>query len=338
MALVAALALPAAASATDLEATASRFEHPDRYRVLFSRLIDRGVPLRRIEAAFGSAKALRRDDEAVELRTDVRKIPEHRDAEREANQRYLYEARVLADHLREHAGLYARMEAEYRIRREVIGAILLKESALGRYDAFDHDAFVVFNSLHDRLTVPDNANARMQRRIPRLIEMAREQLIALVIYAYRRDLSLAETPFPASYAGAIGIPQWLPVHLEHAVSADGDPPDLAHLPDAVLSAANLIRNQFGWPERMIDFDRLANLEAMVAAWHRFDDGNASFAAATNADGQSVRRFDREYGDMPNVPYVATYVRHLMRYNYSSDYALGVLQIAHRTHRLLAEDG
>ena len=333
--LAACLTLPGAAGATDLEATARRFDHPDRYRLLFSRLIDRGVPLARVTAAFSSAKAQRRDREAVALRTDVQRIPEHREAERQANERYVYEARLLADHLREHADIYQRMEAKYRIRREIIGAILLKESALGRYDAFGHDAFVVFNSLHDGLSLTEDASDRMRRRVPRLIRMAREQLIALIIYTYRRDLELATTPFPASYAGAIGIPQWLPVHLEHAVSADDTAPDLTHMPDAILSTANLLRNEFGWPDAMLTFDRLANLDRIVAAWRDFDQGGASFAAGRNSDGQAVRRFDRAHADMPNVPYVATYVRHLMRYNYSSDYALGVLRIAARTHRQLA---
>lgn len=327
------LGLPTGVAATDLEATASRFEHPERYRYLFSRLIQRGVPVARVEAAFSSAKARLRDEEAVALRTEVHRIPEHRENEREANHRYLREARLLVEHLREHATLYDRMEAEYRISREVIAAILLKESALGTYDGFDHDAFVVFNSLHDNLETGTATHPRLRRRIPRLIQMAREQLIALVIYAYRRDLDLGETAFPSSYAGAIGIPQWLPVHLEHAVSANGGRPDLTHLPDAILSTANLIRNQMGWPDAMLDFERLANLEAIVAAWRRFDNGRASFAIGTNSDGQSLRRFDRARADMPNVPYVATFVRALMHYNYSSDYALGVLRIANRAHEL-----
>jgi len=334
----AALALNGPAGATDLEDIARRFDHPDRYRVLFSRLIDRGVPLARVEAAFASDKAGKRDHKAVELRTDIRHIPKHREAERKANERYLYQAKVLAENLREHRALYARMEKAYGIRREVIGAILLKESALGRYDKFDHDAFVVFNSLYDGLSVPEDAGPRLRRRIPRLIRMAREQLIALVIYTYRRDLDLAQTPFPASYAGAIGIPQWLPVHLEQAVSADGGTPDLTRLPDAILSTAHLIRNKLGWPDAMLDFDRLANLDDIVAAWNEFDHGNASFAAGRNSDGQTMRRFDRAHAEMANVPYVATYVRALMHYNYSSDYALGVLRIARRAHRLLAADG
>jgi len=328
------VAFSAEAAATDVETLARKFEHPDRYRLLFSRMIDRGVPLDRIVAAFDSEKAQKRDQEAVDLRTDVRHIPDHQEDEREANRRLLYEAEVLAENLREYADLYDRMESRYGIRREIIGAILLKESALGRYDGFDHDAFVVFNSLHDGLSVPAEASPRMRRRIPRLIQMAREQLIALVIYAYRRDLDLAETPFPASYAGAIGIPQWLPVHLEHAVSADDSRPDLSHLPDAILSTGNLIRNELGWPDRMLDFERLANLEEIVEAWRRFDDGSVSFAAGENSDGQSVRRFDKAHADMPNVPYVATYARALMHYNYSSEYALGVLRIANRAHQHL----
>lgn len=336
--LLGALLLPTGAAAIDLEATAKRFEHPERYRLLFSRLINRGVPVARVEAAFSSDKALERDHRAVELRTDVSRIPEHQADEREANERYLGEARILAEHLREHADLYRRMESAYRIRREVIGAILLKESALGEYDGFDHDAFVVFNSLHDGLEVTQEAEPRLRRRIPRLIQMAREQLIALVIHAYRNDLDLADTAFPASYAGAIGIPQWLPVHLDYAVSTNDSPPDLNELPDAVLSTANLIRNKFGWPDQMLDFDRLSNLDEIMAAWRRFDDGSTSFATGETTDGGSVRRFDRARADMPNVPYVATFVRALMGYNYSSEYGLGVLRIAQRAHRLRAGDG
>jgi len=321
------------AGATDLEAVAQRFEHPDRYRHLFSRLVDRGVAPTRIQALFTSQKASRHDAEAVRLRSDIREISEHKEAEREANERYLYEAKVLAEHLREYRTTYDRMEAEYGIRREIIGAILLKESALGRYDGFDHDAFVVFNSLLDGLAVPEDAGPRLERRIPRLLQLAREQLIALVLFAERRELNLAQTSLPASYAGALGIPQWLPVHLDYAVSAGKGAPDLSHLPDAILSAANLIRNKFGWPDEMVDFQRLANLPEIVEAWHAFDDGNASFAHSRNADGQDLRRFDQARSDLPNVAYAARFVRALMSYNFSSDYALGVLRIARRTHQI-----
>ena len=325
------LAVPAASA--DLDSAAQRFAHPERYRLLFDRLTARGIPPAQIEALFTSEKAERRDTEAVRLRSDVQEIPKHKEAERRANQRYLYEAKVLARHLREHAALYDRMEAEYGIRREIVGAILLKESALGRYDNFDHDAFVVFNSLLDGLEVPPDAGPRLERRIPRLVQLAREQLIALVLFADQRGLDLAQTPLPASYAGALGIPQWLPSHLDYAVSANGGVPDLSHLPDAILSTANLIRNKFGWPERMVAFRRLENLPRIVDAWLAFDDGNASFAHDRNSDGQPLQRFDQTRSDLPNVTYVGRYVRALMRYNFSSDYALGVLQIARRTRKL-----
>jgi membrane-bound lytic murein transglycosylase B len=327
------LLLTPLAGAADLDAVAARFDHPDRYRHLFERLQARGVAPGRIEEVFTSEKAARRDPEAVRLRTDIREIPKHKQAERKANQRYLYEAKVLAEHLEEHAATYDRMETEYGIRREIVGAILLKESALGRYDSFGHDAFVVFNSLLDGLELPEDAGPRLERRIPRLLQLAREQLIALVLYAERRGVNLSRTPLPASYAGALGIPQWLPTHLDFAVAAGEGPPDLSRVPDAILSTANLIRNKFGWPEEMVNLQRLDNLGEIVAAWQEFDKGNASFAHSRNADGQPVRRFDRARSDLPNIGYVGRYVRALMRYNFSSDYALGVLQIAHRTHRM-----
>ena len=163
--------------------------------------------------------------------------------------------------------------------------------------------------------------------------MAREQLIALAVFAYRRDIPLHRTPLPSSYAGAIGIPQWLPVHLPYAVTARDERPDLSLLPDAILSTAKLIRNKLGWPKEMLDFSRLSNLEAIVAAWQEFDQGRASFAKSYNADGQKLRRFDRARADMRNVPYIAEYVRALMGYNNSTEYALGVVRIAHRAHNL-----
>ncbi len=326
------LLLTAPAVAADLEATARRFNHPDRYRILFSRLIDRRVPIDRIEALFASKKAHRRDEKAVSLRTDISRIPEHSEAERRANRRFLYEAELLAGHLRKFADVYDRMEADYGLSREIIGAILLKESALGRFNGLDHDAFVVFNSLLDTLEESPGDSPRLRRRISRLLRMAREQLIELIVWAERHEVDLATTPIPASYAGAVGIPQLLPSHLDIAVAANGKgPPDLSHLPDAILSTANLIRTRLGWPQEMLDFNRLSNLRDIVEAWHDFDDGRASFAFSRNADGQKLRRFDRVQEDLPHISYISTYVRALMRYNFSSDYALGVLQIAHRTH-------
>lgn len=303
-----------AQTAPPLDALAERFDHPERYKYLFERLQARGIARDRIQSAFATDKAQQRDERAVELRAEPARIPDHRADEREASARQVGRADIVADHLREHADLYDRMEADYGIAREVLAAILLKESALGRYDAFNHDAFVVFNSLFDMLAADTD-------RKRHLIQLAREQLIALVIYAHRRDLNLAQTPLPSSYAGAIGIPQFLPVHLSYAVTADSEgPPNLNKLPDAILSTANLIRNKLGWPEGPIDFDRLGDLEAMVANWREsaaYDDG-----------------FEPYQSDRPNLSYVKRYVAALKRYNPSSDYALGVLRIARQAHKHL----
>ncbi len=331
--LALALIIPFTAFGGEWGELAERFDHPERYRILFERMADRGIPEERIRALFGSEKALERDNAALKERSDPGEIPDHQQAEREANQRYLDRTKILAEHLREHREVYRAMERRYRIRREVIGAILLKESALGRYGGLDHDAFVVFNTLYDGLEVPDDPGSEMTNRAPRLIRMAREQLIALAVFAFRRDLSLSELRLPASYAGAVGIPQWLPVHLPQAVSAGDDPPDLSHSPDAILSTGNLLRNKLGWPEAMLDFARLANLDEIVAAWRSFDTGRTSFVRNQGPDGQPLRRFDRAHSEIPNVGYVAQYVRGLMGYNNSSDYALGVLQIARRAHQL-----
>ncbi len=309
------------------------YKHPERYSAIFARLTEAGIPSTRIREIFTSPKAQERDPKAVRLLSDVSEIPKHKQAEHQANHRYLQETALLKSHLQQHQSSYARAEARYGVSREIIGAILLKESALGQYDAFTHEAFVVYNSLLDQLEVPATLNDdRARARTSRLLDLAQEQLIALLIYCNKRGIDITDTDIPSSYAGAIGIPQFLPSNLEYAVSADGSPPDLSQIPDAILSTANILRNKFDWPEKMVQFDRMSSLDQIIAKWREFNTGStATFTYPKEVNHQSPKRFDQAYGKLPQVSYIARYARSLMQYNFSSEYALGVLQIAYKAH-------
>lgn len=62
-----------------------------------------------------------------------------------------------------------------------------------------------------------------------------------------RDLNKDPLSIPASYAGALGLPQFMPSNYRHlAVSKDGGTPDLFNNPDdAILSVANYFHHK-GW--------------------------------------------------------------------------------------------
>lgn len=330
--LLAGLLLAAPLWAAPLDDVAARYDHPERYRTVIARLADRGVPEPSLRALFSSDKAARTDPAPLRNLVPAGRISGHKSDERRANRSFLFETEQLSHHLREYRDVYEHMEARYGVPREIVAAILLKESALGETPGMDHDAFVVLNTLLDGLTMPDNPTPRMQSRIPRLKRFARRQIVSLVAWAHRTGVDLRDTQIPCSYAGAIGIPQFIPSNLRYAVSYDDEgPADLSHMPDAILSAGHILRRAFHWPDKELNFDRLAGMEEVVRKWHQFDDGQASFAFGENQDGQEIRRFDRAYSHLEPVTYMSDFVRSLMRYNFSSDYALGVMRIARLTH-------
>jgi membrane-bound lytic murein transglycosylase B len=330
-ALLTGLLLAPLAWAGPLDDIAANYEHPERYRTVLARLTDRGVPIEKLRALFTSAKADRTDPAPLRNLVPAHQISGHKSSEQRANRRFLFETDQLSRHLREHSAVYDTMEKRYGVPREIVGAILLKESALGETPGMDHDAFVVINTLLDGLRMPEDPTPRMRERIPRLIRFARQQMVSLVAWAHRSGTDLRRTQIPCSYAGAIGIPQFIPSNLRYAVAHGEGPADLSEMPDAILSAGHILRRVFHWPDKELDFDQLAGMEEVVRKWRQFDDGRASFAFGENQDGQEIRRFDRAYSHLEPVSYMSDFVRSLMRYNFSSDYALGVLRIARLTH-------
>jgi len=151
------------------------------------------------------------------------------------------------------AGPLAAAEKECGVDADVIVAILLVETSLGsntgRSPVFSVFASLLLeNSLHREAFVKTLAdNPRKNHYLQRLGDKAawaRAQLGALI--------TLQRSGFDAcglrgSYAGAFGIPQFLPTsYLKWARSGtDGRRPDLFRMPHAILSVANFLKAH-GW--------------------------------------------------------------------------------------------
>lgn len=303
------------------------YAHPERYAPVTEKLEAAGVSKERIAAIFGSPRGRERDEKAVELAGNIRNIPVFKKREKKANDRFLKEIPFLVQKLEEHEPAFSLAEKRYGVNREIVAAILQKETALGRYNGFGHDAFTALNSLLDGLEVNPAGSEREKKRTARLIRMAENNLAALLVYLEQHGRDVTAERFPSSYTGAIGYPQFMPVNLGLADAFHGEKPDLMNLDDAILSVASYFRGKGRWPEKPLDFREVPRFDAIMAGWEKFDDGNASFAYEENLEGMPLRCYALNSPFPAETAYLRPYVKGVMSYNFSSEYAIGILKIA-----------
>jgi membrane-bound lytic murein transglycosylase B len=150
-------------------------------------------------------------------------------------QRFIEPRRIKAglDFWRKHAGTLAKAEALSGVPAEIIVAIIGIETFygkhLGRFDAFAALTTLAFD-------------------YPPRADLFRRKLEALLLLA--RDAGRAPDSYRSSFAGAIGLPQFLPSSIR-AYAVDFDKNGEIDLPaspdDAIGSVANFLR-EHGWEE------------------------------------------------------------------------------------------
>jgi membrane-bound lytic murein transglycosylase B len=162
---------------------------------------------------------------------------------------------------RRHGAELRQVEREYGVPEEIIVAILLVETQFGRAK-LPFRVLEVFTTLavegdpraverhYDRIRQrnPEIGKEWLASRLMDKAQFAFAELVA-VLEMFRENVQhLYEVR--GSYAGAIGIPQFLPSsYLEWAVDGDGDGSiDLDNLSDAMPSVANYLRSH-GWTEQ-----------------------------------------------------------------------------------------
>jgi membrane-bound lytic murein transglycosylase B len=160
--------------------------------------------------------------------------------------------------LKEHRGLLASVEKQYRVPKEVKVAILLVETDLGRFMgsgpalnilasmALASDIEAVSPWLPPEILAPGRRE-EVEKKLREKSEWAYGELRALLQYADRNHLELMD--IKGSIFGAIGLCQFMPSNaLRFGMDYDGDGRvDLFSKGDAVASMANYLRN-YGWRE------------------------------------------------------------------------------------------
>ena len=249
------------------------------------------------------------------------KIAYHKKQEKKANNALVEFLPKMVAHLKEHKEVYDYAEATYGVNREVIAAILLKETRLGVFKP-KHDAFIVFNTMV----------VRTKGQTPRekwILKMGKTNMATIIHYCYEQGLAPEQCNFPSSYAGAVGIPQFMPNSFVYAQSYAKKVPDLTKMEDAIVSAANYLNKTAAF-DTLIEWEKMQDLPTIEQAWYEYEftNENASFVYETSKSGTTYNCFTK---DKPELDYLKEHTQKIMRYNNSSNYALGVLSLAYQAH-------
>jgi membrane-bound lytic murein transglycosylase B len=222
----------------------------------------------------------------------------------------------------QHAAALARAEAEFGVPAEIVVGIIGVETIYGR------------NTGNWRVI---DALTTLAFDYPRRAEFFRGELEQFLLAA--RDSNLDTLGMRGSYAGAMGIPQFMPgSYRRYAVDFDGDGRrDLFASPvDAIGSVANFLR-QHGWtPGEAVAVPARAEGER----WRTVADGGvepvrtmAELTAAGVATDAAIHPDTRvvlvelDAPDSPATLWVGFRNFHaLTRYNRSSFYAIAVLEL------------
>ncbi len=231
-------------------------------------------------------------------------------------------------HLALYQLLFDRIEAKFKVDREVIVAIWAIETRFGA----NQGGFNLFQTLNT-----------LYSAYPRRSPFYRNELINFLILC--RDNDLDPLSIKGSYAGAFGQAQFMPSSFnKYAVAFDGDKhPDLIHsLPDIFASIANYL-SSFGW---IIDAPLYAELgrelrsEILVQTYNEGRKGRIDWRQLTSLqnvtltpppkDGQfSIIGLELAPQEGGGMRFVAGYpnMQAINEYNHSSKYAMAVAEMA-----------
>ena len=253
-----------------------------------------------------------------------RHIKTHRANEKKANNVLVKYIPKIVKHLKKYKEVYDYSEKKYGVNREIIAAILMKETKLGDIKP-THDAFIVFNTIVVRTKVETS-------REKWLMKMGKTNMGSIITYCYKKGLKPTSCNLPSSYAGAVGIPQFMPNSFAYAEGYKTKMGDLTKMEDAIVSASRFLHKKASFTQ-LIDWSKIPDMDIVESDWYNYDfeNDNASFVYESGKNG---KKYDCFACGKKDLEYLKGYVKKIMRYNNSSNYSVGVMRLAYDSHQLL----
>jgi membrane-bound lytic murein transglycosylase B len=163
-----------------------------------------------------------------------------------------------------------------------------------------------------------------------LLNMGKTNMVAIIEHCYKKGVEPNECDLPSSYAGAVGIPQFMPNSFNYSEGYKTKVADLTKMEDAIVSASKFLHKKSSW-NTLMDWSKIPDMPKIESAWYDYDfkTKNASFVYAKSS--KSKKRYNCFACNKKELKYAKDYVQKIMRYNNSSNYAVGVLRLAYDAH-------
>ena len=253
-----------------------------------------------------------------------RHIKTHKANEKKANNVLVKHVPKMVTNLKKYKKVYDHAEKKYGVNREIIAAILMKETKLDKIKP-THDAFIVFNTMVVR-TKPNSKREKW------LLKMGKTNMAAIITHCYKKGVSPEQCNLPSSYAGAVGIPQFMPNSFIYAEAYNSKVADLTKMEDAILSAARFLHKKAKF-DTLIEWEKMPDIAKVESEWYEYayTHENSSFVYEKSRSGKIYSCFTKNRKDLS---YMKEYTKKILRYNNSSNYAVGVMRLAYDAHYLL----
>ncbi len=207
------------------------------YTEICEKTVKRGVPVHNVNLFLLSPKTDNMDLRSFKL-FHPSKIKTHRANEKRANNVLVKYVPQIIEHVNKYSKVYDKAEKKYGVSREVVAAILMKETRLGKIKP-SFDAFEVFNTLVVKVKVKT-------KRDKWLLDMGKSNLSSIIKYCYDNGYDVDSCKLPSSYAGAVGIPQFMPSSFGYVDAYESDAGDLTKMEDAIMSASRYLNQRAGF--------------------------------------------------------------------------------------------
>ncbi len=293
----------------------------DNYEEICKRSVKDGVSISYANEFLLSEKTKKLDTISFKL-FQPKKIKYHHATEKRANNNLVKYIPQIVQNLKKYKNVYDLVEKKYGVNREIIAAILMKETRLGVIKP-THDAFSVFNTL-----VLKNRTKSLRDR--RLLEMAKSNMASIISYCYKKGIKPLTCNFSSSYAGAVGIVQFMPNNFKYIESYSNKVGDLDNMQDAIMSAGRFLNKVAGF-NKLIQWSKIPDMKKIEKEWYEYDftHKNSSFVYAKSK--KTAKKYNCFACNKKELQYLREYARKIMKYNNSSNYAIGVMRLAYDAH-------
>ena len=313
--------------ATTLSAKYTNCEFQNKHYIdVCKKVVKNGVSYNYANKFLLSYFKTKKYDEVSWKYLQPRHITTHKKSEKKANNVLVKHVPKIVTHLKKYKEVYDHSEKKYGVNREIIAAILMKETKLGKIKP-THDAFVVFNTIVVR-TKPKTSREKW------LLKMGKTNMVSIITHCYKKGLKPESCNLPSSYAGAVGIPQFMPNSFVYTDGYKTKHADLTKMEDAIVSASRFLHKKASF-SKLIKWKKMPNLVEIESAWYDFEykHDNASLVYTKNRHGKKYKCFTC---DKEELKYLNEYAKKVMRYNNSSNYAIGVIRLAYDSNKLLTK--